>query len=565
MALQGILRFPGIFSVRDWSFTLSHGISPSVAVLEIIPQEDFPADPGVMTIEFGDVLIEFPGCVIDQATVKRDRGGMVTSVSIKDRRWMWKFGTPLSGRFNLRNQDGSIWQPSLMSTQDLALECLDAMGEEGADVSGLPMGSYPEVNWNHANGAQELDRLVSGLGCRIVYDLDDIVSIQVAGQGDDLPTVGARTLSFGVDPPDKPDSLLLVGGATRYETAFVLEPVGEEVDGSIVTIANLTYAPTNGWGSEAVVNGQFGNVTCPNQWLARFNNSQTNGDDYVRSLARKCVYKWFRIKSTTGQTENNFQIQGCSLLVNTLYQLLPIEDNRVTIYTDTDNIQRPLPSLVFGQWWDASQDASTPTNNRAWLDGHSLDRDKGIVKLNKPAVRITPGTSPPFSDPTLYLLVAHSVKDPQTLVEDRYTFELDLPGESFGAGQQAVHRPDVVRQVIGQYDSTGNPTGFTENSQLLQVEAQYYLSAALARFDVVVTTNVELRGIVPISPDGAIQQVTWKGGFGGATTTASRNNEWSTEVMPFEERRRIAQQLWSQQHLNHAARIPAPPVKGPLQ
>ena len=48
---------------------------------------------------------------------------------------------------------------------------------------------------------------------------------------------------------------------------------------------------------------------------------------------------------------------------------------------------------------------------------------------------------------------------------------------------------------------------------------------------------VEYAGIVPISPDGAIQQVEWSGGLSGCVTRASRNSEFSLVVAPYHERR----------------------------
>jgi hypothetical protein len=492
---------------------------------------------------------------------------MAVSLSIKDRRWAWKFGTPISGRYNLRNADGSIWSPSLATPQELASLLLDAMGEEEYDVSALPNDSRPEVHWDYANPATELNNLVTPLGCRIVLDNEDFVSIQVAGQGADLPiTEDSRTIDYGIDPPDKPDALLFVAARTRYETAFTLQAVGEEIDGSIVPIANLSYAPANSWGSEAVVNGQFGNVTCPSKWLSLFNNNQTQANDYARSLARKTVYRWWQINGTSGSNADAaFIIPGCSLPVENLWQLLPIEDGRVTIYTDADSIQRPAQALLFGTWWDASADASTPTTNRTWLDGHSIDREHGIVKLNKPAVTLTAGNSPPFSAATLFLVCAHHVKDPETLVEDRYTFELPI-GEEFGVGQQVVERSDVVRNVVGQYNASGpgQLTGYADNLPLVLQEVQYYLSAALAKFEIVQTGHVEYRGILDISPDGAIQQVQWRGGKGGCFTIASRNTEFSAEVMPFQERQKLAFDQWAQRHVMRTTKIPPPPNKGAL-
>src|SRR5579871_3314191 len=160
----GLLSFPGIDLVRSWSFTLSHGITPGVAHVEIAPQSDVPAEIGTMTISFGDVELDFPGCVLDSAQVRRDRSGMVVHLAILDRRWAWRYGA-VSGRYNLRQQDGTLDASTEMAPQDLAALLLSAMGESNFDVSGLPNLARPEVDWVYANPAQELAELAESLGC----------------------------------------------------------------------------------------------------------------------------------------------------------------------------------------------------------------------------------------------------------------------------------------------------------------------------------------------------------------------------------------------------------------
>src|SRR5258707_3556437 len=101
MPPTGILSFPGVDQILSWSFTLSHGITPSAALVEIAPQFGMPAEVGTMVISFGDVALEFAGCLLDSANVRRDGAGMIVSLSILDRRWAWRYGA-VSGRYNLR-------------------------------------------------------------------------------------------------------------------------------------------------------------------------------------------------------------------------------------------------------------------------------------------------------------------------------------------------------------------------------------------------------------------------------------------------------------------------------
>jgi len=515
----GLLSFPGLDQVRSWSFTLSHGITPDVAHVEIAPQFGVPAEIGTMVISFGGVELDFPGCVLDSAQVRRDRSGMVVHLAILDRRWAWRYGA-ISGRFNLRQKDGSLDTSTEMPPQDLAALLLAAMGESEFDVSGLPNLARPEVDWVYANPAQELANLADSLGCRVVLDLDSRVSLAPAGFGADLPGTGTeRTQNFGIDPPTRPDSLLLVGGATRFQTLFRLEAVGLDTTGEIEPINSLSYMPKEGWGNEAYLG--FSNVTSADS----------------RALARRTVYRWYRIKCTAPfSTEGQFQIAGYDGPVQNLWQILPLEDGQVSTYADVDGIERPLPPDVVGIYWDRSLDANNIPTQRRYRGQFSIDTERAIVRFAEPVMQVNSGGTS-FGEAQLYLTVAHGVKDLATLQDVRRTCERALPGEPNGTGPQIVRRDDLAQTIITQYDASNNPTGTIDSAAEFDAEANDSLDATEAQFQTLETDVVEYAGVVPISPDGAIQQVEWSGGLSGCVTRASRNSEFSVVVPPYHERR----------------------------
>lgn len=246
MDLQPLLRFPGINGVVRWTFTLSHGISPSVCSVDIVPQATLPAEMGTLQILFGSVRMQFRDCLIDSAKVRRSGAGQIIGLAILDRRWKWKFGE-ISGRYNLRLKDGKVDPATEKTPHQLATLLFQAMGESSFSVGELPNTSRPEVEWSYANPAHELAALAESLGCRVVLGIDNRVSLRRIGTGALLPDVGAqRSEDFGFDPPTRPDSLKLIGGPTRFQTKFRLEAVGEDSDGSIRPIDQLTYKPTAG-------------------------------------------------------------------------------------------------------------------------------------------------------------------------------------------------------------------------------------------------------------------------------------------------------------------------------
>ena len=517
--LQALLTFPGLQQIISWSYTLSHGITPGVAHVEIAPQFGLPAEIGMMIISFGDLALEFPGCVLDNAHVRRDRSGMVVHLAILDRRWAWRYGQ-ISGRYNVRQKNGQLDSSTEQAPQDLATLLFQAMGESAFDVSGLPNLSRPEVDWVYANPAQELAALAESLGCRVVLELDGSVSLQPAGFGADLPETGTeRTQNLGIDPPTRPDSLLLVGGPTRFQTMFRLEAVGQEKTGEIKPIDSLSYAPAGGWANELYFG--FANVT----------------DADNRAMARKTVYRWYRIQcSAPFATAGEFQIAGYDGPVNDLWQVLPVENGQVETYTDADDIERPLPADVRGTYWDRSLDARNIPTQRRYKGHFALDAERGIVQFAEPVLQIdSDGAS--FSEAPLFLTVAHGVKDLTTLQAVRVTYERDLAGDPNGTGPKVLRRDDLALAVVTQYDAGNNPTGTTDNSAAIDSDANDFLDAAQAEFQTLETGLVEYAGIVPINPDGAIQQIEWSGGLSGAVTRASRNNEFSLVVPAWHERR----------------------------
>lgn len=534
---QGILRFPGIESIREWCFTMSHGVSPNIAHIEFTPQsDDLPTDPQTMTIEFGDTLFEFPFCVIDQVSIRRDPGGgMVCSATIKDRKWAWQYGK-ISGRYNLRNTDGTIYKPTEKTPQELAIILLKEMGERNYDVSALDSRPRPERNWDCDNPARELETLAEELGCRVVLQRDGKVLIALKGSGAELPDLGTqRTIDFGVDPPDRPDSYLLVGGPTQYESMFTLEAVGEDEDGSVKPIDDLSYKPSGGWAGEEL--GVYYNV------------GSTAEPSVNMQKARATVFRWYRISGTVGGTSGEFNVPGFTgdFTVTQLWQVLPLLNRRVGTYFDNDGVEHPRPARLTGKWYQEGKDDTVNATLREYDRGFTIDCDRGIVQLSEPAaIMNSDGT---FAAAKMYLQIAHPVKASATAtlpyVEDRYEQEQKVPGDKTGAGKEILKREDVIRKVYGTYDTTKDPpqlTDVTENTDKLYSEAYYYLGAAVASVQTRTTGHVEYAGLVDISPDGAIHQVEWKGGASGCTTAAGVNLEFSL-IVPKYENRRIKQKV----------------------
>lgn len=517
--MQALLRFPGLQQILRWTYVLSHGISPGVCTIDLVPQFGLPAEVGMLQILFGSVRLQFPECAIDAARVRRSSAGMVIGLTLLDRRWKWKFGS-INGRYNLRTKSGRLDLATEKTPQQLATLLLAALGESGFSVAELPNLSRPEVDWSAANPAAELASLCDASGCRIVLGIDNRVSICRSGTGAVLPALDSqRTQSFGIDPPARPDRLQLIAGPTRFQTQFRLEAIGEDRDGTLRPIAELSYKPAEGWGTEPP--GHFPNVA--------------NADD--RARARRTVYRGYRIKCTSpDDAAGVFRLPGMHGPVSELWQLLPLESGLIDTERGPDGIERSRPFLVEGSYWNGSADGENLASGRIEVRGMTLDTGRGIVWFAEPMVKRNLADDT-FLPAELYLTVAHSMCERETRQPARYQLDRPTPGTPLGTGPFVVRREELGLTCVSRYSTNHSPTQVITNENELAVEANASLDAALVQFQTLLSADAEYAGIIPIEPDGAISQVAWSGSPRGAFTRASRNAEFSVLVPTARERR----------------------------
>src|SRR5690606_26877208 len=157
----------------------------------------------------------------------------------------------------------------------------------------------------------ELARLAESYGCRVVLKLNNSVSLEPLGVGAPLPTINLETSNDGLDPPERPDRLILVCGRTEHQLDLELEAVGEDVDGMFKPFNQLSY-----FGQLA--NG-FVDIDIP--FFSMIANKQ------VRALAQRSIYKAYRIK--TPFTVPRMEPNGPPIVVNDLKQILPLLDRQV--------------------------------------------------------------------------------------------------------------------------------------------------------------------------------------------------------------------------------------------
>ncbi len=259
---HGTASWPGVGgTVESCSYTCSHGITPGAATLVChLPPGVLPAMRGTLVISDGVGAISLRDCKVEDCTARVGGDGQTHTLLIRDRRWMWGAGR-IDGCYNQLDPFGRLIPWTIRSPKELALLCLQAMGEGSYNIDALPpgltnpgaavvrtlitpSGLNPPINWFGIPPAQALQQVAESFGCRVVFDpVTDSVIVARVGQGRDLPGGSLYTRSPSLKSPDAPAAVCVVGGPTLFQCRLALEPVGLEWDGTYVPIDLLSYAP----------------------------------------------------------------------------------------------------------------------------------------------------------------------------------------------------------------------------------------------------------------------------------------------------------------------------------
>jgi hypothetical protein len=542
MPLHGLAYFPGIQQIISASISFTHGITPSMATLEIAPQRNFTAQIGTLRFFDGQTTIEFKNCALDTNTFERDDRGFVWKLSVHDRRWKWTQsggGGAQCGYQNLRKDDNTIIASTKTGLRDLVKACLDNMEEEGYDVSSIPNDVYPQVTWDFALPAQALASLCEEAGFYVVLGLDDRVRICKIGNGNNLPiTPDVTHNSLALTIPTGPDEIRIVCGPDRFQADLELEAVGIEDDsrGTIKPIDQLTYKPAGGWSGKTT----------------SFKEVLGNGSEAeIRrwNLAQQSVWKWYRIKlpiTVPGYVDASGKKDAS---ITEMWQL-KLEDEQVATTNGKDEKERGnLPAVVYGEWFKGLDGSYNNTPSRhndlqssvesiSW----SLDKKNGVVKFSEPVYandddHIDLGELYPVSA-ILWLRTAFTLLDEKTGSPVRSYYK-QRTGNNLGTMPRYEIINDLVVWHLPEYDHLYGDSikKITDNWKDVQKECQVYWLQIAKQYQSYTPQTVHYNGLKRINLDGAIQHITLNVSDSGATTVVSRNNEQFRKVKSFNERR----------------------------
>lgn len=276
-------------SVRSASYTDSQGISPGQATVRCLPTAQFqPGQQGTLVITDGFRSLVLPDCKVADVQAETTSAGKELTLRIYDRRWKWGEYGSISGVYNQLDPHGKLILWTVRSPIQLAVLCLDAMGESGYTID-LPDGidgpvtppntipdflnpgqnlpvtvTNPPINWLGEPPFQALQRLCDLYGRRIVLNVvTNRIAIVQPGIGADLPNGALTSVSPGIKLPSKPDIVAAVGSPIKYQGRFIVQAVGEEWDGTLKPVEALSYAPIVGAKKEVVEETVLNAATIP--------------------------------------------------------------------------------------------------------------------------------------------------------------------------------------------------------------------------------------------------------------------------------------------------------------
>jgi hypothetical protein len=563
----------------------------------MFPQFGIPAQDGDLVISYnGSSVVTIKNCHIVAAHYEVGSGGQVVSVDFVDERWTWA-NYSITGRYNYRLPNNWVDPNHEATPQTLATLCFQAMGVANFDVSQLPNDSRPDVNWDHANPAQELEKICSDLGCRVVPQRSTGAWIvQITGVGNNLPDNFPFTdAGAGIDPKQVPDYIKIVSGPVRYQVFLPLSAVARDFDGSWRPLNKLSYAPCQSdptfqtfASAGFFIVGPIGdyqtlckypvvNPPVPATSLANVGTGFWGTDRITladgtkisaHELASDSVFKGWRVDFTNQRgarqigTKWAMPIPGITNGPVAVDQLI-LSHELVQSYTDYLGQQHRRPAFVCGEFFgkhaDGDNNGNYPPGTRidqqaprsdTQMDDRSsfslsldpIDTNRSIITTSSPMMLSYPYTGAGVYDTwrpaRLQLCCAVMVRDPNSWqpIRNEYLFQVGS-----GANKdfcRVVLKDDIQPYVIGNYPTGSvNFTSSTSNYAEVALQSQYYAQSIANEYTLTTSETRTYIGIFPIDMDGAIQQVSYSIDKGGSTTQASEGTEHSWVTPAWEERR----------------------------
>lgn len=505
--------YPGVNTIVGARFTLSRGAMPSVGTITMVPQDNFFVAPQTMTWQSDQGTLQFPGCILDIANLRRKwvEGTWRWDVKVYDRRLAW-WSYTLDANYNQRLTDGSLKLDTKKSAREIAQAILTKFGET-ANVDGMPDNVFPRCDWKGVNAAAALQWLCEYCSCAIGFTNSNQVQLVAYGEGADLPTTLKVNPQFRFTSGKSPQKLEAVSGPTVYQNQLVLQPVMLKSDDYTLEHVDASdFEPSEGWDTEPWTN--FGNV-----------------DNQHRDHAEDDFCRRFYVYSQKDGTQN---VPGSTTAVTSIQQILPLLPHLASQMTLGDEAlalgKLPQSPYLIGNYWPLC-DIPINLEDKRWTGIFTVDGATGFVKTEYPVFTME-NTDQEQVEFKLHLTAAFHVRSSDG--------ELDRLKETENVGGVAGTKVLVRPEVFGAYI---NGDIVEETREQAKLELRAYLTQFAKRYQTAALKCdiVELAGYHPCPLDGKIAQITLHYGYSGTPAmTVSTGYEHDIYNESFEESLRKA-------------------------
>jgi hypothetical protein len=514
-------QFANTVVSQSFDFTFAPGVTPSVCYIRTVPHvPSLPFDGLLRLVTDDNIELEFPDCKLEQPRLENSSGGQFVTMPILDRRWKWQFAY-ITGSFNILKPDATYLRET--NPQVLAAILLSAMGESEFDVSQMPNDTRPECRWEDTVRADiELEKLCQDEGCVVVLNhLTNRVEIHRVGVGDAFPNGPFTSSSYAPLQVSTPQRLSVQAGPTLFQDTFDCEPVGLDVDDKWKPIEDLSYKPATGWNKTFPFSG-FTKEQIPGSYTLHGRTLQTV------DLANATVFRCYRIKGLLrgGWVPNHLTFSPLQPQSIRDYQLFDeLADEEIS---DQDGGLRRLPAVAYVRAW--SKNHSIPSEPVRYNGSFSLiDSSRGIIQFDEPQFRLSfiPIPLPPLQGlvngilpATVWFETSFHCGAEGAMHRLSFTHEIQPTPIT---PTRVISRPEVLYRVIQRYATDGSAISTEDNFNDAQERLQLWSSAAITEYGPLDGGTVTYDGLMPITLDGLMQQVTWSASnTTAATTTASQ-------------------------------------------
>ncbi len=476
-------------------FAMALGVSPGsgTAVFDNVSARipkygSLKMSDGIRSVTINEVYADNPRIEYDAVNGKR------LTATLYDRRYLWKWGY-IVGTYNKKSVDGVPNEEKTLA--ELLVLCLLALDERYYNFRNIPE-VYPEVRWEFDNPGVALNDLCEKYG--LVVGISAIgsnpIMIRPYNSRRHVPTGFGSKRIDGLSKAIRPSGIILVGNRVVCQRKFItLVAVGEDTDGAIKPIGNLSFAPSD-WGEELI---------------ACYTNLATQQQ---RELAEKCVFKWYSIDW------GSYDIDKVLPLLNEISE-------KVTI-NGTEKHDKPY-ILGAKTTWDGT---TFKTHSKVRLsEGYQVDKKLGIVKFNKPVYKSDAdgAVSGGLTLADLDLVAAYERKDNNT--DDFRTWSRALVGTTLSAIK--------VDSNLVSYAKFDDGTDILRELNTAELDAYAYEALnQLYEFYLQGYPKIFLyAGVYPEGAWGEFQSVVWRADENGAETEIQVAIEIPRPALPkFKER-----------------------------